>query len=212
MKIAVGGMIASGKSSLVEKLGEHLGHKVMDEFEEDDVVFNTLLKWLYEGKSNVEMLLQVYFLHNHYLRQQEYGGTFIVDRDLIEHWLFAQENLKGMPEIMNMYNGVFHAYMNAITLPDLYIILDMKWETFLHRIKSRGRGAEIDNLDSNLDYFKKLHDTYNKKLIAQCLIYDIPYVVINTDDSSLEEVKSKTIEALMEHNARKLLDAILEGA
>jgi deoxyadenosine/deoxycytidine kinase len=111
MKISVGGMIASGKSTLVKRLGEALNIPVMEEFEKDDEVFNTLLKWLYEQKNDVEMLLQIYFIHNHWLNQQKYNGNFIVDRDLVEHWLFAQHNLKKMPTIMNMYNGVFHAYM-----------------------------------------------------------------------------------------------------
>ena len=47
MKISVGGMIASGKSTLVKNLGEDLKLPVMEEFEKDDEVFNTLLKWLY---------------------------------------------------------------------------------------------------------------------------------------------------------------------
>lgn len=179
MKIAVGGMIASGKSTLVNTLSERLGIKAMPEFEEDDVVFNTLLTWLYEGKENVEMLLQVYFLHTHFLRQEEYGRNFIVDRDLIEHWLFAQENLKGMPTIMNMYNGVFHAYMNQVHKPDLYIILDVDFETVIERIKQRGRDSEIDNLDENMEYFRRLHSSYTDKLVSQCIVYDIDYAIIS---------------------------------
>jgi deoxyadenosine/deoxycytidine kinase len=70
MKISVGGMIASGKTTLVKRLGEKLQFPVMEEFEKDDEVFNTLLKWLYEKKDNVEMLLQIYFIHNHWLNQQ----------------------------------------------------------------------------------------------------------------------------------------------
>jgi len=72
MKISVGGMIASGKSTLVKRLGEALELPVMEEFERNDEVFNTLLKWLYEQKSNVEMLLQIYFIHNHWLNQVKY--------------------------------------------------------------------------------------------------------------------------------------------
>jgi deoxyadenosine/deoxycytidine kinase len=43
MKISVGGMIASGKSTLVKRLGKALDIPVMEEFEKDDEVFNTLL-------------------------------------------------------------------------------------------------------------------------------------------------------------------------
>ena len=196
MKISVGGMIASGKSTLVQRLGRELDLPVMEEFEKDDDVFNTLLKWLYEQRSNVEMLLQIYFIHNHWLNQQKYDNSFIVDRDLVEHWLFAQHNLKSMPTIMNMYNGVFHAYMNQIKKPDLYLILDVDWENFKDRVMTRGRGQEIENFDKNKEYFYNLMKDYTTKIAAQCAVYEIPYVIINTNGLTEDEVFKKSIEAI----------------
>ncbi len=186
MKIAVGGMIASGKSTLVKGLAKELGYDVLDEFRNDDEVFNTLLRWLYEGKDDVEMLLQVYFLHKHYKTQLEKTQDVVVDRHIIEHWLFAQENLKHKPEVLNFYNGLFHSYMNTVTQPDLYIILDISWDTFVRRIKKRGRAQEMDNIENNWNYFYNLLKTYKSKLEAQCKVYDIPYVVLN-DDFNTEE-------------------------
>jgi len=188
MKISVGGMIASGKSTLVKRLGEALNLPVMEEFEKDDEVFNTLLKWLYEQKDNVEMLLQIYFIHNHWLNQQKYENNFIVDRDLVEHWLFAQHNLKNMPTIMNMYNGVFHSYMNQIKKPNLYIILDVDWENFESRVMLRGREQEIENFEKNKSYFKSLLNDYTIKVVAQCSVYEIPYVVLDTNHKTEDEV------------------------
>jgi deoxyadenosine/deoxycytidine kinase len=188
MKIAVGGMIASGKTNLVNRLGEALAMPVMSEYREDDDVFATLLRWLYEGKPNTEMLLQVYFLHDAWLRQQEFGNHFLVDRDIIEHWLFAQENLKSTPDIMNMYNGLFHAYMNQIAKSDLYIILDVDWKRFKERIFNRQRSQEVDNFESNAVYFSNLLQNYVQRLRAQCVIFNIPYVVIDTNDKTEEEV------------------------
>ncbi len=199
MKISVGGMIASGKSTLVTKLGNHLNLPVMEEFEKDDEVFNTLLKWLYEQKDNVEMLLQIYFIHNHWLNQIKYDNHFIVDRDLVEHWLFAHHNLKSMPTIMNMYNGVFHAYMNQIKKPDLYIILDLDWENFEARVMDRGRAQEIDNFDKNKTYFQNLLKDYTSKISAQCAVYDIPYVVIDTNNKSEDDVFKEALKAIGEN-------------
>lgn len=196
MKIAVGGMIAAGKSNLVQSLGEVLGMPVMSEFEAEDGVFDTLLKWLYEGKPNVEMLLQVYFLHNSWLRQRQYKDHFIVDRDLIEHWLFAQENLKLHPEIMNMYNGVFHSYMNQIGKPDIYIILDVDWKHFKERIFNRQRSQEVSTFEQNATYFASLLNNYVQRLRAQCVIFNIPYVVVNTNDLTEEEVFETVMKKL----------------
>lgn len=201
MKIAVGGMIASGKSTLVKQLAEKYKISQMIEFEQDDDVFNTLLQWLYEGKENVEMLLQIYFLHKHWLAQMEFNDDVIVDRHIIEHWLFAQINLSSKPKVLNMYNGLFHQYMNDVSHPDLYIILDVDWKSFEDRIMRRGRQQEIDNFENNKEYFNALIKNYVKKLVAQCDIYEIPYVVINTNnltEKKVLEISSKHVDKLKE--------------
>jgi deoxyadenosine/deoxycytidine kinase len=196
MKFAVGGMIASGKSTLVNTLAEKLNLQKMDEYDKNDDVFNTLLKWLYEGKQDVEMLLQIYFLHKHWKTQQNIQGDVIVDRHIIEHWLFAQINLRKNPEVLNMYNGLFHQYMNSIKHPDLYIILDMDWDTFKERVMKRGRPQEIENFGQNEDYFKFLMDDYVRKLVAQCEIYDIRYIVLDTSGRTQEEVAKASEEII----------------
>jgi deoxyadenosine/deoxycytidine kinase len=196
MKFAVGGMIASGKSTLVKTLAEKLNLQRMDEYDKNDEVFNTLLKWLYEGKQDVEMLLQIYFLHKHWKTQQNIRGDLIVDRHIIEHWLFAQINLAKNPEVLNMYNGLFHQYMNSIEHPDLYIILDMDWDTFKQRIMIRGREQEVENFGQNEDYFKFLMDDYVRKLVAQCEIYDIRYIVLDTSGRTQEDVARASEEII----------------
>jgi len=155
MKIAVGGMISSGKSTLVEELAKELNIPAMEEFDGNDEVFNTLLKWLYEGKPNVEMLLQVYFLHNHWIEQKKHGNNVIVDRHIIEHWIFAQTNLAKHKDVLNMYNGLYHAYMNTIEHPELYLILDVNWDNFESRLMNRGRVQEIENGRYQLDILRR---------------------------------------------------------
>jgi deoxyadenosine/deoxycytidine kinase len=207
MKIAVGGMIAAGKTNLAKKLGEVLQMPVMSEYKADDDVFATLLQWLYEGKPNTEMLLQIYFLHDAWLRQREYQGHFILDRDIIEHWLFAQENLKDTPEIMNMYNGLFHAYMNQIPKPDLYLILEVDWKHFKERVFNRQRSQETDNFEKNSVYFSNLLNNYVQRLKAQCVIFNIPYVVINTNDLTEEEVfdiAMKKLKPVIKKNQKEI--------
>lgn len=202
-KIAIGGMIGSGKSTLVKGLSKALNWQHMEEYQEKDPVFNTLLKWLYEGVDDVEMLLQVYFLHTHWKNQKNYTGDVVIDRDVIEHWLFAQKNLKSKTEVLNMYNGLFHAYMNSHKLPDLYVILEMGWATFKDRIRKRGRPQEIENFDKNASYFIDLMNDYEDKLIAQCILYDIPYVVIGVDGKSKKEVLEETLSVIEDLGYKK---------
>lgn len=44
MRIAIGGMIAAGKSSISKRVAKKFKLKLIDEFEGDDEVFNTILK------------------------------------------------------------------------------------------------------------------------------------------------------------------------
>ena len=196
MKIAVGGMIAAGKSNLAKRLSIEFDMPVMAEYEDNDMVFNTLLKWLYEGVPNIEMLLQIYFLQNSWARQKEYDNNFIVDRDIIEHWLFAQENLKEKPEIMNMYNGLFYTYMNSITKPDLYIILDVDWKHFKERVFNRQRSQEVETFEQNSIYFSNLLKNYVQRMRAQCVIFDVPYIVIDTNDKTEEDVAQEVLQKI----------------
>ncbi len=192
-KIAVGGMIASGKSTLVKSLAKELNWDYLAEFREDDEVFNTMLKWLYEGK-NIELQLQTYFIEKHFQATRNLDKDIIVDRDIIEHWLFAQINLKDKdPQLMMFYNNLFHAFYLEHKKPDLYIILDLDWETFEERLFKRNRKVEIDNFESNKQYFKDLLDDYVYKLEAMCEIYDVPYARLQANQSQkdiLEEALS----------------------
>lgn len=194
MKIAIGGMIASGKSTLVDNLSKTLNIPAMKEFESDDVVFNTILKWLYEGVKDVEMLLQFYFLHNHWSSQKEYKDSVIVDKHIIENLIFAQEHLSHNLELLNIYEGLFSQYVKNVHKPDLYIILEIDWNTFKERINQRGRQQEIDNFDNNTEYFKRLLSTYVSKLVEQCEKQDITYYVLNTSQLSEEETLKKSLD------------------
>lgn len=186
MKIAIGGMIAAGKSTVVSKLGRQLNMPVMTEFEKDDEVFDQLLNWLYQGKQDVEMLLQLYFLHQHWTRQKAIPNACIIDRDIIEHWIFAQTNLVGKPEVMNMYNGLFYQYYGQIKKPDIYFILDVTFEVMLDRIKQRSRKQEVENLEKNIPYLRNLHKDYTKKLASQCHIHNIPCHTIDVNSVSAD--------------------------
>lgn len=194
MKIAIGGMIASGKSTLVDNLSKTLNIPAMKEFESDDVVFNTILKWLYEGVKDVEMLLQFYFLHNHWSSQKEYKDSVIVDKHIIENLIFAHEHLSHNLELLNIYEGLFSQYVKNVHKPDLYIILEIDWNTFKERINRRGRQQEIDNFDNNTEYFKRLLSTYVSKLVEQCKKQDITYYVLNTSQLSEEETLKKSLD------------------
>lgn len=198
MKVAIGGMIASGKSTLVEGLSKELNYPAMKEFEEDDIVFNTILQWLYDGVKNVDMLLQFYFLHNHWNAQKQYMGNVIVDKHIIENLIFANIHLKD-DELLSIYYELISTYIERVRKPDIYIILDMSWNTFVKRIYKRGRAQEIDNFKDNEKYFKTLMGEYVSHLSRYCNNMDIPFEIINTDSLTEEEVLRHTLTIIDKH-------------
>lgn len=190
MKIAVGGMIASGKSTLVDELANELQIEKIDEFNQEDALFDFLLTEFYKGVEGYDVLLQIYFLNKHFYEHIQFNDKdYVSDRYLIEHWLFANENLAGKPDVLEVYNNTFDEYMKKTRSPDLYVILDLTWDEFIKRIFKRNRLAEIENFEINTNYFKKLIASYTDKLIKQCEKFNVPYIVIPATITNPEKIK-----------------------
>lgn len=194
-KIAIGGMIASGKSTLSKNLSKIFNIPVMQEFEEGDVVFNTMLDWLYKRVPNTEMLLQIYFIHNQLMQDRKASGSYIVDRDIWERKIFADINLANDKETLAIYETVFDLYAQQIKKPDLYLILHIDYKTFEERLFSRGRQQEIENFEANKEYFKELRVKYVHDLFTLCTEFDIPCIVLdgNLDENELTAQAIKKI-------------------
>lgn len=246
-KVAIGGMIASGKSTLIGNLTEYLdNYGVIEEFRQDDDVFNTLLGWVYEKKP-VELQLQTYFIDKHHKASKhndnkdlaealdviknhllstdlaerlktELGRTnyTLTDRDIIEHWLFAQVNLKDKDnDTLMIYNNLFHSYYSSHAKPEVYYYLDIDWETFEQRVKNRGRDTEIENFNENVEYFKELLAMYKNKFEAQCKIHDIECVKIDVRNMTQNEVFTFVIKDMYDRGlleGEPIVEAILETA
>ncbi len=190
--IAIGGMIGLGKSTVINGLREK-GFHCVDEYADDDIVFNTLLSAMYNGVQGAELPLQTYFIVNHNRttnKSKDIAETVVLDRYIIEHMLFAMNNLNGAE--LSSYYQLFFDLMQDTLKPDLYIILTTDTiETVFDRIKSRGRECEIVGLEANKQYFINLWKTYNNKLKGLCHVFDIPFVEIKVNigkDEVLEKV------------------------
>ncbi|MGZ9762986.1 deoxynucleoside kinase [Mycoplasma sp. 5912] len=210
MVIGISGMISSGKSTLSKKLNEHYKTSViLDEFDKDDIVFNTFLKWLYEKKPNLTMALQTYVVENHTTKLQELFTEFaakhndlknnhlVLDRFSIEHYIFAHVNLKVKGRnYLKGYDALFEHMITDEEIPDLAIYLDMSYETFEKRLFERGREVEINNYELNKDYFKNLYRVYKDLFIKQADKYHLNYVIVDTNNLTEAEVLSKAIEII----------------
>ncbi len=210
MIIGISGMIAAGKSSLSEKLHKHYETSMMlHEFDEDDEVFNTFLKWLYEKKPNLTIGFQSYIVENHSSKFIEMSTKYkemglnakndhiFLDRFSIEHYIFAKLILQEKDKrYLEAYDALFEKLISKDELPDLSIFLDINFETFKKRIFERGRESEVDNWEANYDYFKNLHENYLKifKEIAQK--FNLNYVILDTNNLNEKQVLAEAIQII----------------
>jgi deoxyadenosine/deoxycytidine kinase len=74
-------------------------------------------------------------------------------------------------------------------LPKLYVILNMDFKVFKERVMKRGRKSEVEEFSKNLEYFKLLHNGYDEKMIELCKIFNIPYLIIDANMKTVDQIK-----------------------
>ncbi|AWX69844.1 deoxynucleoside kinase [Mycoplasmopsis anatis] len=214
MLIGISGMISSGKSTLTSKLvnfyGEHC--LFLNEYEHDDEVFNTFLKWLYDRKNNIGLGFQTYVIENHLARVNGINYRFnllgmdknkeyiFLDRFCLEHYIFALVNLKtSQQKVWLAYQKAFEAMVSNEQLPELVIYLDISFETFKQRIMQRGREVEINNFEINKEYFNELHSTYKTMFLKLIEKYKLTCKIINTNNMNEDEVFKEAAKLIEEY-------------
>ena len=210
MIIGISGMIAAGKSSLSEKLHKYYKTSIMlHEFEEDDEVFNTFLKWLYENKPNLTIGFQSYIVENHSskfaeiltkfksMKLDEIRDHIFLDRFSVEHYIFAKLILsKKESKYLKAYDALFAKLITKSELPNFSIFLDISFDTFKKRIFQRGRESEINNFSENYEYFKNLHENYFKIFKEIAKRFKLQYYIIDTNNKTEEEVFLEAINII----------------
>lgn len=207
--ITVGAMIGGGKTSLAEIIAEHFGTEVFYESVDD----NPILPLFYSSSEEeiqlkrYPFLLQLYFLNSRFnnIKKALINDNNVLDRSIYEDWYFCKVN-HDMGKIsdleMQIYEDLLENMMEELEelpkkAPDLMIYLRGSFETFLNRIKLRGREYELD--ESLVQYYKKLWEGYddwvnNYYKASEVLIIDID----NIDYVNNEEDKKKVIQMVEE--------------
>lgn len=198
MVVAISGMIGCGKSTLSKELNHYYANSILvEEFANDDPVFNYFLKWLYEKEPNIDIAFQSYIIESlteSFLKEEQKflekfkdheNGFMFLDRFNIEHYIFAVITLeKKDPKYLKAFDAMFKYIVDVNLNPDLAIYLDANFETIKERILKRGRKVEVENFDANEVYFQRLHELYKPLFIKLCEFYKIPYKIIQTDFKS----------------------------
>lgn len=194
--IAIGGMIAAGKTTLVDELSEELKAQKLYELDDSDEIQKALLKGLYEKKNIAASVFQLYFLLNRYDNYHKISHNdnyTIVDRTIFEDRLFAHQNMANDPITFSFYDNLWKEKAFELIyndgVPQLYVILALDWETFKQRLFKRNREVEVKNFDINEAYFKSLNEYYVDFLTETCKTYGIDYLVLDAKMDNKEKIK-----------------------
>lgn len=160
--ITIAGTVGVGKSTMTQKLAEHLQFRTSFE----KVEANPYLDKFYKDFEKWSFHLQVYFLAERFKEQKrmfEYGGGFIQDRSIYEDTgIFAKMHYeKGTmsPVDYETYTSLFEAMVMTpyFPHPSLLVYLEGSIDDIVTRIQARGRPMEQE---TPLAYWEEMHQRY----------------------------------------------------
>ncbi len=175
----IAGNIASGKTSLTERIGARLGWRTAYE----SVADNPYLSDFYADMSQWSFHLQVFFLGHRAQQHLELAHcpeSAIADRSIYEDaHIFARAlyHLGNLSERdYQAYRQVFELMVSSLPRPDLLLYLKAPVPVLLARIDQRGRAMEHG---ITADYLSLLETFYEEWLES----FDLcPVLTIRTDD------------------------------
>lgn len=184
MKIAVEGMDGVGKTEIAKYIAEQYDFKFIDKplhFFYDDSPENGYADLMRVANRmydvNDPVLKSWYFsLGNIYAIRQFQDQNVVIDRHLVSNYYWNGDESS---------EYIFRTLIEAIGYPDITIMLYATPKTRMARLHGR------DPNDPDLEDPDKMDDG-NDKMLYFLNKFSVPYVVINTENKTLEEVKMET--------------------
>jgi len=182
MFVAIEGMDGVGKTTISKKVAKLLDmeyiEKPMQKFLNlPDDEYNDLCNKIWSS-SNPNITPWFFCLGN--IVTRDFSEDVIVDRHILStyFWDFNESN-----------KSVFDAMLENNVIPDITIILHSSIETRLARIRKRNKD------DEDLEQTKTLEYGYDK-LVKFAKELKIPYVVVDTENMSIDEVTKRATEII----------------
>lgn len=199
MLIAVEGMDGVGKTEISKHISKQYGftfiEKPLHYFYNDDAEneYADLMKVARKMYDVDDDVLKSWYiaLGNIYVARRFQNDNIVIDRHLVSNYY---------------WNGsvdsdiVFKTLIETSGTPDLTIILYATPTTRMERLRKR------DKNDPDLNDPDKMDDGYNK-MIYFVEKFNLPYIVINTENKTLDEVKKIVDNEIkkMKGNTKKLV-------
>ena len=205
MKIAIEGMDGVGKSTIAKLISDkndlmYLEKPLTNLMETKDI----------DGKRNLQNISEnIYDLDDEILKAWFFGlgnlYSFInyKDKDLIIDRHFASNYFWNGTE---RSKPIYKLMMNIIGKPDITIVLYASVKTRLERIAKRNN-TDYDLID------KEKHVYGYDKMINFLKEFDIPYVIIDTEEKSIEDICAEIQKIIDSYKIdNKVKKKVLENA
>ena len=172
MMIVLSGMISTGKSTVSQIVGEHLGTDVFYEKVEGNKILPLFYTMSEEelAEKRIPFLLQLDFLDSRFkdIKKALVNDNNVLDRSIYEDWYFAKVNkdLGRISELeFEIYENLLDNMMEELKelpkkSPDLLIYLKCSFDKVLKRMSIRGRDFELD--PKLVDYYRVLWEGYDE--------------------------------------------------
>ena len=189
--VCIEGNIGSGKTSLVNKLGQELGaKKLLEQFSD-----NPFLPLFYQDPERYAFSVELFFmterykqLQNNFAQPDLFNNYMITDFIFTKSLLFARKNL--IPEEYKLYQMLFSVLTKNFPEPNLLVYLHRDPKYLIENIKLRNRTYE-QNIKE--DYLIKIQNSYFEYLrnitSFPVLILDIKDMDFIKDENHYETIK-----------------------
>ncbi len=202
MKIAVEGMDGVGKTTVAKYISDRFNCIYIDKplhfFYNDgpEEQYADLMRVANRMYGiNDSIIKSWYFsLGNIYAIRQFQNQDIVIDRHLVSNYYWNGDEAS---------EPIFRTLIDSIGCPDITILLYATPQTRMLRLHKR------DPNDPDLEDPDKKDDGHNK-MVYFLNKFEIPYVIINTENKTLDEVKTETEEIVSNIKLQKRQAKILE--
>lgn len=194
-RFVISGVSGAGKSTLINSITEY---KKYNEYMDDHHV-----KFWYEisergedtdhNAKNTMLFIRLSKVVNQ-IKQADDIAVF--DRGLIDLMIASELRIRPRDnKLHNWFVGLIEENLLK-NKPYMIIFLDLTWEEFKNRIKSRGRKLENKHLNSDDSWYKKYFDSYKPLFISLCHKYSINYKIIDVTDNQPTQTKEEVLRII----------------
>ena len=174
--IVVEGPIGVGKTSLAQRLADHIGADILLERPQE----NPFLERFYQDPQRHAMSTQLFFLFQRINELRDQAQMDLFNTRTVSDYLFEKDALFARLNLSDdeykLYQNIYQSLAPQAPTPDLVIYLQASTDTLFERVHRRGRGYErsVSN-----DYLNRLGNSYGEFFHQY---EDAPLMMVNSEN------------------------------